>query len=109
MGTRRLLAVLGLPATADTAAVKARYRELAKRNHPDVTGCASSADRFAAITDAYQRLLAGPIDAAEDGQQPTAQSPVMEARWNIRRKAQPAEYPSWFNPSDAAPPPDRDS
>jgi DnaJ-domain-containing protein 1 len=94
---RRLLALLDLPASADTPAVKSRYRELAKSLHPDVKpGCAESSQRFASITEAYQKLLqeheSTPTPAAD------TQSPAMQARWNIRRRANTGEYPSWFKP-----------
>ena len=52
----RLLAVLSLPASADHAAIKTRYRQLAKALHPDINpGCATSAERFALVTDAFQQ------------------------------------------------------
>ena len=92
MGNRQEhLALFGLGTSADHSAIKAKYRELAKKYHPDVSP--QSADTFRALTDAYHALLAAPSDS-----QPSTQGPAMHARWNIRRKHQPAEYPAWFKP-----------
>jgi len=58
-------AVLGLPHGADLAAVKARYRELALRHHPDKLYGMSEEDKakntelFKEITVAYQIILEG--------------------------------------------------
>ena len=96
---RRLLALLDLPASADAAAVKARYRALAKAHHPDVNP--GSAEHFASITAAYQQLLANRgEDASERDARAADHDPAMQARWNIRRKVQPGEYPAWFKPDD---------
>ena len=101
----RLLALLDLPASADAAAIKVRYRMLAKAHHPDLNpDCETSAERFAQITDAYQRLMGDGGERDSDGADgaPAAykQGPAMQARWNIRRKSQPREYPEWFTPED---------
>ncbi|CAD7969672.1 unnamed protein product [Amoebophrya sp. A120] len=49
--------LLGLQRTASAAEVKARYRELAKQNHPDLNkNDPNSAARMAKITDAYSVL-----------------------------------------------------
>ena len=85
-------------ATLDKPAIKRAYFELVKKAHPDVAG-AASAPRFAKLTEAYERLMAsdGSSDeAVAPNQKPT--SPAMQARWNIRRKHKPSEYPSWFTP-----------
>ena len=97
-----LLAKLSLPANADHAAVKARYRELAKQHHPDVNpkGGGSAAAAFAELTDAYQQLMGG-ADADAETRGDVAQQthdPAMQARWNIRRRAKASEYPAWFTP-----------
>ena len=101
----RLLARLSLPASADESAVKAKYRELAKVHHPDHNpGCATSAERFAQITDAYQRLIGSEGEGADAASEVV--DPAMQARWNIRRRAPPSEYPAWFKPDDDAAPKD---
>jgi curved DNA-binding protein CbpA len=54
---RTLYEVLGLPPGADEAQIKAAYRELARRLHPDVNpGDAASAERLAEINHAYEIL-----------------------------------------------------
>ncbi|KAL6784198.1 hypothetical protein ACKKBG_A05205 [Auxenochlorella protothecoides x Auxenochlorella symbiontica] len=51
--------VLGLPLGSDRATVKARYRELALRLHPDTCDCPTpeSTARFAEVTAAAEKLL----------------------------------------------------
>ncbi|MBX3157528.1 MAG: DnaJ domain-containing protein [Deltaproteobacteria bacterium] len=53
-----MLALLGLPADATPGAIKQRYRELARRFHPDVNQTDARAQaRFRAIAAAYERLV----------------------------------------------------
>ncbi|WP_395666777.1 J domain-containing protein [Methylocella sp.] len=53
----RALGVLGLDDTADAAAVKARYKDLVKRLHPDANnGDRSNEDRLREIIRAYKYL-----------------------------------------------------
>ena len=47
--------ILGLPETATDEEVRQRYRELAKRLHPDTAGPGSE-HLFKLITDAYNRI-----------------------------------------------------
>ncbi|MFN2165050.1 MAG: J domain-containing protein [Anaerolineae bacterium] len=49
-----LLSFLGLPHHADRQAIKRRFRELAKRYHPDHGGDAA---QFIAMMDVYEKLL----------------------------------------------------
>ncbi len=58
----RLFELLGLPASATAGEIKVRYRELARRFHPDVNDDERAHARFRAIAAAYQELLA--VDAA---------------------------------------------
>jgi curved DNA-binding protein CbpA len=56
--------VLGVPLGADPAAIKAAWRKLARRNHPDLTGDDPAASRaatrrMAEINDAYAALTRG--------------------------------------------------
>jgi DnaJ-class molecular chaperone len=49
--------ILGVERTADEAAIRAAYRKLAKKNHPDVNpGKADAAARFGEISTAYDLL-----------------------------------------------------
>ncbi|MDX1581854.1 MAG: J domain-containing protein [Alphaproteobacteria bacterium] len=67
--------LLGVPPDADDRRLKAAYRSLAKRFHPDLNpGCEASAALFQKINDAY-RVLADPqaraaYDAAQAGNLP---------------------------------------
>lgn len=49
----RLLALMGLPPHAGLAEIKQRFRELAKRHHPDHGG---DAEQFMALMDVYEQL-----------------------------------------------------
>lgn len=51
-----LLGLLGLPAHAGLAEIKQRFRELAKRHHPDLWG---DSEDFMALMDVYERLTEG--------------------------------------------------
>ena len=54
---RKALETLGLDENADAAAIKARYKELVKRFHPDANGGdRSREDRLQEILKAYQQL-----------------------------------------------------
>lgn len=56
---RQALAKLGLPDTATLADVKAKYRQLARRYHPDANkGSREHETRFNALTEAYGHLEA---------------------------------------------------
>lgn len=55
----RALAVLELPSTASFEEVKARYKALAKRLHPDITGADKEAEeRLKIVNQAYSTLKA---------------------------------------------------
>ena len=54
---RKALDALGLDDTADSVAIKARYKELVKRFHPDANGGdRSREDTLREILKAYQQL-----------------------------------------------------
>lgn len=54
---RQALADLDLEATADSAAIKARYKELLKRCHPDANGGDRSAEhKLQRVIKAYKQL-----------------------------------------------------
>jgi len=48
--------VLGIPRTADEAAIKAAFRRMARRYHPDVATNPRAAHRFPEIVEAYEVL-----------------------------------------------------
>lgn len=63
---RRALAVLGLEAGADRAAVRARYAELVRRYHPDRNGGDRTHEaRLQAVLDAYTQLRRSPAFAGD--------------------------------------------
>ena len=47
---------LELPVTASWREIGARYRELAKKYHPDAAGATTDADKFSQISAAYDIL-----------------------------------------------------
>ena len=54
---RNALADLDLDATADAAAIRARYKDLLKRCHPDMNGGDRSAEhKLQRVIKAYQQL-----------------------------------------------------
>ena len=48
--------ILGVDRTADDKAIKAAYRKLARKHHPDVAKGKDSGDRFREINEAYEVL-----------------------------------------------------
>jgi len=76
VGSKKLLQLLEIEAddalTVPRAKVKSQYLQLAKLHHPDV-GEQPSAQRFAAVTDAYKQLLERlpdePVKAAPGGKE----------------------------------------
>lgn len=48
--------VLGVAPTASSAEIRRAYRERARRLHPDINQAADAAERFAALTEAYDTL-----------------------------------------------------
>ena len=96
------LRTLRLSRGADDAAVRAAYRRLAKEYHPDVPG--GSGEAFKRISEAAEFLLGdGTAAAARDTRAAETVGPAIRARWNIRRRHQPSEYPAWFKPSTPEP------
>lgn len=98
------LAALGLDSRADTDAVKEAFRGCAKKFHPDVNSSPEAAERFRQATEAYEHLIEnGALDTQQQGTF-SSHGPAMEARWNIRRRHTPSEYPAWFKPPADDPP-----
>ena len=98
------LRTLRLSRGADDAAVRAAYRRLAKEYHPDVSTEHSGGEAFKRISEAAEFLLGdGSAAAARDTRAAETVGPAIRARWNIRRRHQPSEYPAWFKPSTPEP------
>jgi len=86
-----LLAVLGLPPSADDRAVTRAYHRLARESHPDVSGSGPTAtdqhaQRFLEVSDAYHRILALPAPPTpsadpvppRQADRPSSQQPPVE-------------------------------
>ena len=99
MSQSQYLAALGLGRAATPEQIKEAYRRVAKRHHPDMSGAdPGSAEIFREATEAYEALLAGGFETSRPTAAPSAYGPAMEARWNVRRRFKPSEYPAWFKP-----------
>lgn len=72
------LAVLGLAVDATDEEITRAYRRLARLTHPDVTGRTDvdAAQRFTAISQAYQRLVPAPGTPSPQGREPPPEPPV---------------------------------
>lgn len=77
---------LGLPASATQEEIKKRYRELARRFHPDVNSTTEAADKIRSINDAYQVLGDPDRRAAYDSERILRQ---VVARQTHLRESQP--------------------
>lgn len=99
MVRERMLGLLGLGADATTEEIKRRYRELARRYHPDVNpGDSRAQARFRAILSAYQQLLApqprpspSPSPTAAPAQEPLACPFVIPLPRDERTRVVPIE------------------
>ena len=97
------LRTLRLSRGADDAAVRAAYLRLAKEYHPDVSTEHTGGEAFKRISEAAEFLLGEGSAAARDTRAAETVGPAIRARWNIRRRHQPSEYPAWFKPSTPEP------
>jgi DnaJ domain len=75
--------ILGVSLSDDPATVRAAYRRLLHRTHPDVSAVADATDRTVRLTQAYTLLVALPREAAPpspgNGSPPTpAQAPARQ-------------------------------
>ena len=98
---RKWLAVLGLPASADVAAVKKKYRELVKKHHPDIVG--GDSQMLRSVVEAYEGLTAPSGGSSTERADVSRQDdPATSARWNVRRRMQSRlrDYPAWFYEDD---------
>ena len=98
-GRRAWLAILGLSPSADLQAVKDAYRKLVLKHHPDVTGGGES-ETLRSIVQAYEGLTSSSVDSSTDDERGVAarheDDPAVQARWNVRRRMRPREFPDWF-------------
>ncbi len=79
--------LLGLPDRAPVESIKAAYRQLARRYHPDCNPDDRSAqEKFVALSAAYQRLLAG--DAESVGLDSDLSSQDSQIKWQAHQQLQ---------------------
>jgi molecular chaperone DnaJ len=85
MARKNYYMILGVARSESTAGIRARYRDLARRFHPDVAG-AQSTTAFREITEAYE-VLADPVarrrhnEKLVQGERVTAAEPVAPSGW----------------------------
>jgi curved DNA-binding protein CbpA len=80
--------VLGVPRQASAAEIARAYRRAARASHPD-SGGAGSAERFQAVSDAYDELRDPRRRAVYDRSHPLAESQTAVARRGSVRYAAP--------------------
>ena len=84
--------VLGVPRQASAAEVARAYRRAARASHPD-SGVGGSAQRFRAVTDAYDELRDPRRRALYDRSHPPAPPPVAETpRGSVRYAAPGSQH-----------------
>jgi curved DNA-binding protein CbpA len=87
-------ALLGLTPAASAREIRAAFRQLAKRLHPDVSRLPSGAERFRRVVEAYETLS----------------DPVRRAAYDARyRPPAPAYTPAYAPAPKPVPPPERDA
>lgn len=69
------LAVLGVPADADSAAVRRAFRQRLRETHPDLNGAADATERTVRLTTAYRLLVDSPPLDHTPPPQPEAEQP----------------------------------
>lgn len=105
MGSPDLYAILGVPPTADPAAIKRAYHFLAKAFHPDRFSDpvlkARAVDQFKAVQEAYEVLS----DAIGVGPTTSSFEPASSRRPPIRSTGSSKRSPcSWWGASPASAP-----
>ena len=80
--------VLGLPREASAAEIVRAYRRAARASHPD-SGGAGSAERFQAVSDAYDELRDSRRRAMYDRSHPLSASQTADTRGGSVRYAAP--------------------
>jgi curved DNA-binding protein len=115
IATSDLYRTLGLKRSATTDEIRRAFRILARRYHPDVNPGASSSEKFAAISEAYQVLIDPTLKRAYDGELETSSNfaraeqrareyAANQARADASRKAPPNGSTSKGRSTSAAKP-----
>lgn len=92
--------ILGLESGASFDAIKAAYRRLARRYHPDVNpGNQQAKDKFIELTEAYRQLLSAvgsatstPASHPSSSAEKSTQAPGATGKTRITRKQPPLQF-----------------
>ncbi len=90
--------ILGLKSGASFDEIKASYRRLARRYHPDVNpGDQQAKEKFIELTEAYKGLLAAvsptePHQSTRPGGKPPQPTPTTGEKTRITRKPPPIQF-----------------
>jgi len=90
---------LGLPPTATAEQIKKRYRELARRYHPDVNSSADAANKILSVNQAYQVLGDADRRAAYDSERALQQAAAQARRPEPPAPASPRSHRTAAHPS----------
>lgn len=77
---RDYYAILALPRTATAQEIRAAFRQLARKHHPDVSAAPGAAARFRGIRDAYE-VLSDPRQRREYDVRCDGQHPLELSQW----------------------------
>lgn len=80
--------LLGLKGTESDAEVKKRYRDLAKKYHPDKNTTENSTAQFQALQDAYDRILKQQFELETNKINKAQKTPAQQFHENARKRAE---------------------
>ncbi len=80
--------ILGLENSASDSEVKKKFRELAKKYHPDKNPSENSNARFQEIQDAYERIVKRTFEQPSDPKTPNPKSKEQQFQENARKRAE---------------------
>lgn len=80
--------ILGLESSASDSEVKKKFRELAKKYHPDKNPTENSNARFQEIQDAYERIVKRTFDHPIHQKSPSPKTKEQEFQENARKRAE---------------------
>ena len=80
--------ILGLDSSASDMEVKKKFRELAKKYHPDKNPSENSNERFLEIQDAYERILKRIVEKPTRHNTPSPKTKEQQFQENARKRAE---------------------
>jgi len=80
--------ILGLDSSASDTEVKKKFRELAKKYHPDKNPSENSKERFQEIQDAYERILKRIVEKPARHNTPSPKTKEQQFQENARKRAE---------------------